>query len=223
MHPAEQTETASLLDKSRFVRLWRQLAAYFDQPYCEGVFDELKELYGGHNRYYHSDAHIHHCLSKLDESVSNPELAPHVEMAIWFHDVIYTAGDPLNEQNSADWFRKLATNHLSKQDVDRVTNLITITEHRHVPSNADEKLMVDIDLSSFGFPETQFIEDGRSIRQEFSDIPDGEFIAGQIVFLNRLLERPALYSTEYFQENYEDTARKNIGALLQIYQSGKIQ
>jgi len=136
--------------------------------------------------------------------------------------VIYHAGDPMNERNSVEWFRQHAEGNLRSDDIEKICRLITITEHRNSPSSEYEKLMVDIDLSSFGLPERQFIEDGKNVRLEFVNLSDEEFIEGQKAFLENLLKRPALYSTQHFFQNYEETARKNIFKLLDRYKSGRI-
>ena len=69
-------------------------------------------------------------------------------------------------------------------------------------------------------PTEKFILDGRSIRQEFSGISDEVFIDGQIRFLNKLRDRSAIYSTEYFNRYYEIKARENIDFLLHSYDQG---
>lgn len=219
MQPAQITDHLTLLDRKRFTGLWRELCVEFNAEHCNQVFDELSEFYREADRHYHTDSHIHHCLGQLDNAVDSGKSFPHLEMAIWFHDVIYTPGDPDNEKKSAVWFKQRASSHFSQKDIDAISNLITITEHRDEPVSEDEKLMVDIDLSSFGLPRPQFEKDGERVRKEFPEMSDRDFFEGQIVFLENLMERPALYSTTYFQNHFEKAARQNINRLLTQYKT----
>ena len=211
---------AKKLDQDRFLRLWESVSIRFDTGHCKAVFNRLRDLYTEENRFYHSDQHIIQCLERLDQSKQAGNYHTSVELAIWFHDSIYSAGDPNNEKNSADWFRGNAEGHLPQDLVERVRELIVCTEHKVLPVTAHEKLTIDIDLSSFGMPMEKFVQDGRRIRQEFSDMSDEDFMAGQIRFLKKLVERTAIYSTEYFNSQYEDKARSNIDFLLESYDQG---
>ncbi len=207
------------LDKYRFIQLWETLATDFNLEHCTRVFEELSSCYSEQNRHYHTDAHIVHCLTKLDEANRVETVAPHIEMAIWCHDVIYNAGDPENEKKSALWFRNHALGHFSESDINQIEELITITEHRETPENVNEQLMVDIDLSSFGMPTDQFEQDGERIRKEFTELTDDQFIESQMIFLKSLLDRPSLFSTPFFFQNYEAIARENISNLLSSYET----
>ena len=209
----------NLQDKKRFKPAWKSLCTEYSENHCIQVFDELAALYNSPDRYYHTDSHIHHCLNELDSAVMTASNPTHIEMAIWCHDVVYTPGDPDNEIKSAAWFKSHANAHISPSDIQIVFNLITITEHRDSPVTHDEKLMVDIDLSSLGLPKEKFKTDGERVRQEFPEMSDREFIEGQKKFLESLIQRPSLYCTDYFQKQYELAAQKNITQLLKQYET----
>ena len=211
---------STVLDKSRFAGLWKGASVHFESSHCDEVFEELASLYTGEDRHYHCDEHINQCLAKMDEAKEEKGFHPTVEMAIWFHDVIYSAGDPENERNSAEWFRQRTNQHFSSVTIDEVSELITATEHREAPGGNRAKLMVDVDLSSFSLPAEEFLEDSRKIRQEFSAKSNTEYIKVQSRFLQELLDRPTLYSTGYFIERYESRARDNIHKLLELYSKG---
>jgi predicted metal-dependent HD superfamily phosphohydrolase len=215
----------TLLDRQRFSGLWAGMATQTDREHCDTVFDELAALYSSPQRYYHCAEHICFCLDKLDESRESidhpdPGFPQTVEMALWFHDAVYTAGDPANERNSASWFRDRAVNHLPRDAIDEVDALIVATTHRESPGSPKEKLLVDIDLCSFGLPWDRFLADGRNIRREFSHLNDEEFVTTQGRFLNELLERPNIYHTEHFSRRYESAARDNIRRILKAYSQG---
>ena len=187
---------------------------------CGPVFDELVSLYTGADRHYHCAKHINFCLGKLDEARDAGSYSPKVEMAVWFHDAIYQAGDPENEHKSALWFKECATGNLSNDTVDEVSRLIVATTHRDKPESWQEELLVDVDLSSFGLPWERFLEDGHNIRLEFAHLDDDKFIENQSRFLRGLLARPTVFHTRHFSEYYESTARDNIRRILRAFDEG---
>lgn len=208
-----------LQDRQRFKQAWKKLCIEYTEDHCNRVFDELSHLYSSPDRHYHTDSHIHHCLSELDSAVETASSPTHIEMAIWCHDVIYKPGDPDNEVKSAAWFKSHATSHIPPSEIETIFNLITITDHRDSPVTQDEKLMVDIDLSSLGLPKEQFETDGERVRLELPELSDREFARGQQKFLENLLKRPTLYCTDYFQKHYESSAQNNIAQLLEQYKT----
>ena len=206
----------------RFESLWKSVSHTFDASKCRSAFDGLNALYCGDDRHYHSDQHILQCLDQMDQANTEIKHQPSVELAIWFHDSIYKASDPDNEKNSAAYFSDLASSDLPTDLIAEVCDLIICTEHKVLPETANEKMTIDVDLSSFGMPSEKFISDGRLIRKEFDHMSDSKFIQGQIKFLQKLIERSAIYSTAYFNDKYEIKARKNIDYLLEQYSEGHL-
>ncbi len=207
------------LDLPRFTDLWQKNSIQFERQRCESVFAGLAEYYGDSKRYYHCGEHINQCLSKLDEVESQVGYFPSVEIAIWFHDAIYTAGDANNERNSMVWFKDQTRRHFSEQIIEEVCGLIMATQHKTPPQSELEKLTVDVDLSSFSLPPDKFLADSRNIRHEFYNMSDEQFIQSQNYFLQKLLDRPSLYSTGYFLTHYESRAQENIQLLLKKYEN----
>ncbi len=208
------------LDRPRFIDLWKGQSVHFDEDHCNAVFNQLSDLYQGEDRFYHGTEHIRQCLEKLDEAVEECGSHPEVELATWFHDAVYHAGSPDNERKSAEWFKDRSNTHLYENTIDCVSNLITITEHRNQPQTDLEKLMVDVDLSSFSLPFEQFLRDGSNVRKEFKKYSDEKFVAGQRNFLNSLIGRSSIFSTDYFHRHYEKRARDNINQLLKMFDQG---
>lgn len=143
-----------------------------------------------------------------------------VELALWFHDAVYTPGNSDNENRSAHLFEELSVGHLRADAIKQIYSLIVATEHKSVPQSHLEQLMVDIDLSSFSVSRKKFLQDGYRIRQEFGEFSDREFVKTQTEFLIMLLNRKSIYLTPYFRARYEVRARLNIINLLELYNSG---
>ncbi len=198
------------MDEQRFIAAWRRAGSTQGDEGIGRIYRELEAHYDEPHRRYHTAEHIDFCLGKLDLV---PDDYPHktaVELALWFHDVIYEIGDPENEANSAAWFRSCADGDLPGELVERVCRMIVATEHRQPPARADAAYVVDIDLCSFGRPYAEFLADSRQVRAECTHLTDEQYFQGQCEFLNRLLERDRIYQTDLFHDLYEEQARRNI-------------
>jgi predicted metal-dependent HD superfamily phosphohydrolase len=133
-----------------------------------------------------------------------------VEMAIWFHDLVFDVSAADNEAQSARRFVELADESMAPEFKTRVYDLIMATAHPRLPKTTDQEFMLDIDLSSFGLPWEDFVRDSTAVRQESLELSDAEFFPGQRAFLESLVGREHFYFTEFFRSRIEDTARSNI-------------
>lgn len=176
----------------------------------EVVFEELERGYSESGRHYHTPAHIDHCLAQFDQATADMVDPDAVEMAIWFHDLVYDARAEDNELRSAERFLELAGESLEPEFKSKVYDLIMVTAHPGYPKSTDEKFMVDIDLSSFGLPWEEFLRDSVAVREEFAHLSDPEFYPRQRAFLESLLDRGSFYLTDFFRGRLESSARENI-------------
>lgn len=209
------------LDKERFSRLWSRCAgagpAKSAAESAGEVFEALAAYYREPHRYYHTGGHINDCLSRIDLAAAELGRSDSVEMAIWFHDVIYVIGDPENERRSADWFAEKAIGLFPPEMIREVEGYIMSTVHREMPVDEGAKFVVDVDLSGLGMPPKLFKRDGANIRKEFAGLSDAEFARGQAGFLQKLLDRSSIYSTAFFYNLCEAAARRNINEVLKRY------
>jgi predicted metal-dependent HD superfamily phosphohydrolase len=200
-------------------RRWDALCGGLGTPeLCGQVFDSLYASYAPPERHYHGIYHIADCLRQFDsvrDLASNP-LA--VELAIWFHDVVYDGRRNDNEERSADAadaaLRRMRASDTLRRDV---RELILLTRHNQSPATIDGQLIADIDLASLAVSPQQFDANGEAIRREYPHVADAEFDLARAKLLGRFLERPRIYYTKVFHDRYEQQARANlsrtIGAL----------
>jgi predicted metal-dependent HD superfamily phosphohydrolase len=179
------------------------------------LYGEIVTRYSEPHRFYHNLWHIRHCLKVLDEArhlCRNPD---EVEMALWFHDVIYNFGEGDNEKESA-FACGLA---LAKLGVDpgfrdRVWVHILATKHQEAPEDPDSRIVADIDISIMGYPEAVYLEGEKRIFWEFEWVP---VAVGKVLrekHLRGFLGRDRIFATDYFRDKYEDQARKNLAGSL---------
>jgi predicted metal-dependent HD superfamily phosphohydrolase len=195
-------------NEKNWLNLWHRLGIYSHDK-ITNAYIELLEHYSEPHRKYHNLEHINHCLIEFD-AVQYLAVEPDIlELAIWYHDVIYDIGANNNEELSALLVEKVMTNFLSVDLIKKVKNIILATKHIEVPDNFDAKLMLDIDISNIGQAE-KFKETNKLVREEYSLIPDNLFANNRSNILQLFLDRPSIYLTEVFQKKYEKSARKNI-------------
>jgi len=187
---------------------WHRIGAQEDP---EPVYARLVASYSEPHRAYHNLAHIKHCLEEFDSARHLAADPNSVEMAIWFHDVVYDPCVKDNEQRSADVAVEVAReSQLPTAFAQRVAVLILATRHVSPPGDPDSALLVDVDLSILGQPVDRFDEYERQIRQEYDWVEAAAFAAGRGAILKSFLERRAIFSTPFFRDKYERRARENL-------------
>jgi predicted metal-dependent HD superfamily phosphohydrolase len=92
----------------------------------------------------------------------------------------------------------------------RIAILTLDTKHMGAVTTSDGQLLVDVDLAILGQARERFAEYERQIRAEYAWVPEADFKSGRAAILQRFLDRPAIYGTEFFRSRYEETARSNL-------------
>lgn len=178
-------------------------------------FDEIINRYSEPHRYYHTLNHIGHCLGELAPVKSSLYIPEAVELAIWFHDIVYAIGNNDNEEKSAQIAKNFCQKNISTQALTRqVESHILATKHTYPSENLDSQYVADIDMSILGQSPDVFDRYETQIRQEF--IPyfsPSDYQKGRANFLISLLNRP-IYSTDFFRDKYESVAKQNIQRIL---------
>ena len=198
----------------RFATLWQQCHPGAGARPHEKVFAELVTLYGEPHRRYHTLAHVDECLERFDcirPMVQDPAA---VELALWFHDVIFDAGSKHNERHSAEYYVERAEGSTPRFQR-RVCRMILASNHSGAAMHRDQGYVLDIDLAGFGHPGTRFRSTTDLVRAEYPHQSDAGFAESMAGFMTGLVSRPRIFCTEYFREACEANARRNIAALLE--------
>ena len=195
----------------RFQSLWQRCLIAGATDASAVIHQRLVDAYNEPQRHYHTLDHIDHCLSKFDQCkslASNPDA---LEIAVWFHDVIFEPGKVDNEARSAELYRELSAGVHDTEFRDLVGRLIMATLHDGGSlDDSDAGYMVDIDLSSFGLPWEDFFLDSQRLRKECTHLSDAEYYRRQGEFQSSLAARPRFYCTDFFYQRYEQQARDNL-------------
>jgi len=193
--------------RNRFLDLWHQVAT--TSP--EEEWNALRTAYDEKHRAYHNLHHVEDCFQQLDSAEESPQHALALELAMWFHDIVYKPRSRSNEEDSALWARRsLQKGQADPQLIHRVETLILATRHQEIPTTPDAQLLIDIDLSILGRDPEAFQAYENQIRREYRWVPAPLYRRNRARILQSFLERPFLYSTPSFRQRYEEQARDNL-------------
>ena len=202
--------------ENRFLLLWQRNSYNKDAGVAKNVFNQLVQMYTESWRSYHNLEHITASLSYFDACKSHAEFADAIEFAIWFHDCVYKLGASDNEALSRDWFINQTNHYIVPATIKSVDELIMDTRHLSIPNSHDGKLIADIDLTSFGLPWDEYLQDSRAVQSEFPEISNGCAIKSKILFLENLVDDGQIYYSDYYLAHFEEKAQSNVNKHLQI-------
>lgn len=193
-------------------QLFMKLRDTYDRPIAaDARRDEITKKMKGN---YHKRLHVVDCLNEFYQVrhlMNDPDA---VECALLFHDIIYTPGEPTNEEDSAEYAEYILTERwLAKDFIDKVKQLILATKHTHWSIYNDTKYMMDIDMSILGKSPRAYAQYAKDVRREYYMYSDKRYDEWRIHFLEwvlKKLELGTLFYTEYFQHTYTEQTKQNI-------------
>jgi predicted metal-dependent HD superfamily phosphohydrolase len=172
-------------------------------------------------RVYHDMRHLQDCLFELDDvaGVEDPGLRDRVELALWYHDVIYLPRRQDNELVSSQRLVKdCRALGVPEETVIDSAHLVLATAHFGSPSpvrsRQEADLIADIDLSILGQHLMRFMDYEFSVGEEYRSVPAPLYFWKRRAFLRGILARPSIFRTTRFQDRYEAPAHDNIAYLL---------
>ena len=212
MSISESKDTATNGEQSTFCPArWRGLMSALGLGDQDQTYAALAAAYGARGRHYHNQDHIAACLALLEEHAGLAAHPAEVELALWFHDAVYSTRASDSEAKSADWAAEfLAEAGAEAAVADRVATHVRATRHDAAPPPGDSALVVDIDLSILGREPAVFDAFDQAIRKEYAWVPGFLYRQKRRQLLEHLLERPQLYATPALRDRFEAPARANL-------------
>lgn len=200
-----------LSNPGRFRALWQRCLLDGARDQSAAIHQRLLDGYREPGRFYHTLDHIEHCIATFDDCRSLVDDPDALELAIWFHDVIYEPGKPDNEARSAQLYLQLSDGVHDDATRGLVDRLIMATLHLGCSlPDREAAYMVDIDLSSFGLPWDEFLRDSENLRREATHLDDAQYHDKAKAFHQSLRARARFYYTDFFADRYEARAHQNI-------------
>lgn len=188
---------------------WIKFSTRVTIPNRDLLWENFVTLYAEENRHYHQLDHIEDCLAKLDTWPSPIPLLMRdtIELAIWFHDIIYDTRKADNEESSAALANHYLRGHPLTTDCQA---LILATRHKQTAGMRAEEIMCDIDLSILGADPKEYRLYADKIRMEYNWVETEEYAEARAQVLSNFLKRTSLFQTRSAIDRWEEQARKNI-------------
>lgn len=171
--------------------------------------------YAEPHRRYHTIEHLNDVLRAFDELHDLAGDPVSVELALWFHDVIYDprANSGENERASALVARELLTAlDAPEATVASTVRLVELTA-RHVvePGDTDGAVLADADLSVLGATEDRYRRYAADVRDEYAWVDDEAWRAGRSALVQSFLGRSRIFATDRQHARLDGVARRNLG------------
>ena len=166
------------------------------------------------HRAYHDLAHLDEVLHRIDLLAGEADRPDLVRLAAWFHDAVYDPRATDNEERSAEVATvALADLGLAPDAVAEVARLVRLTAtHAVAPGDRDGAVLCDADLAVLASDRLRYQSYTEGVRREYAHLDDPAFARGRADVLQRLLDRPQLFTTTYGRREWEQTARANVAA-----------
>jgi len=162
------------------------------------------------DRHYHTLRHVISMLENIkDFKLGSFNDTSKLELAIWFHDIIYDATSNNNEELSANQFSLFAeVIGLDEKIIKEVYWMIRVTTHKGTPQTRLEDIICDLDLREFANDRQKL--NTIEVRREFSHLSNEEWKFGRTMFVQSMLNKEFIYHTDEYRRLLEDTARNNL-------------
>jgi predicted metal-dependent HD superfamily phosphohydrolase len=184
------------------------------------IFDRLMAAYSESHRHYHNLEHISEMLRVVSRLADLTTGVGVVQLAVWFHDVVYNSRAKDNEERSAA--RAVAElNFLPSDMLEHIRAMILATRHTtEAPIDADTAVLLDADLAMLGAEERRYDRYASAIRQEYAWVEEAPYREGRSKVLDSFLLRPRIFCTQRMFEVGESAARANLRRELDRLRSG---
>ncbi|MEY2423222.1 MAG: hypothetical protein QOI95_3289 [Acidimicrobiaceae bacterium] len=147
----------------------------------EAAYADLVARYDEPHRRYHTLEHIEEVLALVGGT--------EVELAAWYHDVIYDTTTSNSEARSAAYAGEmLATLGAPPDVIDEVQRLILLTAgHTVADGDTNGSMLIRADLSILSAEPARYERYARDVRAEYANVNDESWRVGRSTVLESLL------------------------------------
>ena len=172
---------------------------------------EIQKLHSQSHRHYHTLAHLEQILIALQPVWKELQNEDAVLFALFYHDSIYNPQSAQNEEDSADLARRrMLEIGVPAETIRKCNEIILATKSHQNTGDRDTDLFTDADLSILGVPLEIYMNYAKAVRSEYSIYDDAAYAAGRAKVLTHFLAMDCIFKTDYFFEQRELPARRNL-------------
>lgn len=194
----------------RWISTWANLG--IENELLPTFFRAIIAAYTDSGRHYHTLRHLCDIFTLLDQYRYQLENPLAVDLAVFYHDIIYSTYNHDNEERSAKYAQQdLQLLGCSTNLINLVTDLITATkQHKPLQQTNDFYCFLDADLAILAAPPDTYKQYTKNIRQEYSSVPNLLYRQGRAKVLRAFLERASIYYFSDMHKQFDPIARTNM-------------
>lgn len=162
---------------------------------------------------YHNLIHAREVFEAVTELGENCGLQDEeleiIQVAAWFHDTGFIKSYPDHENKSVEIMKEFLGNiQYPDKKIDRITEIIIMTEMTNYPFSLSDKIIKDADILHIG--KENFYSKCLALKSELENIDhkkivESEWLCSSLDFINE-----TSFFTDYAKSKYEEGRQKNI-------------
>lgn len=206
---------------------WKEATEGLDSDVCDTWFTKLQEAYTEEKRTYHNLDFLREKLECYYDIKDNLKSQQAVLLAIFFQNFEYDPKALDGENKNLDHFNTFAEEAGIPQDSElregtcdllRVAAVHSTDAHKvgGAFGGEDAHYFLDLDMAVLGSPPEHYAEYREKIRGEYSFLSEPMYTALRLKVLQNFVQIPNIFATKEFREKYEEQARQNIQAEIEL-------
>lgn len=177
------------------------------------IWAELCDKYCESHRSYHTLQHLQDLFELKDQYAEIMKDHLVIDLAIFFHDIIYDPKSSSNEEDSVKLFLLRLTEFLESETLLKVATYIQATKQHDVMESSDNdlKLFIDLDMSILGRNREEYEAYASKIRFEYSFVNPEIYCEKRSAFLEKFANQTnPIFASKLLRERFESRARENL-------------
>lgn len=230
-HGASAHLLAASLDEAgtHVMSRWRLLCAsmHVEQRIADKWGDAIRARYLEPCRRYHTLSHLSEMLGYFDEFKDRLQRGDLVQLAIFFHDLVYNGVPRQDERQSADEYRRFATDAGQPDDDAGLVYrwIVATADHKVSPEDTtDCRFFMDFDMAILGTPWPQYERYFRAVKKEYQLLKRKNALVWEVLWcigrpraMAGFLQVEHIYATPEFRERMEVIAFENLAREMHLW------
>ncbi|XP_034948674.1 uncharacterized protein [Chelonus insularis] len=206
---------------------WNEATQDFNTEVCDRWLKRIQEVYSNEKRTYHNLDFLREKLRLYNEITSQLKNPKAVILALFFQNFEYDPKALDGENQNLDFFNEFANEAGIPEDDPIRTETSALLQAIATHSTEEHKIggaygsedvhyLLDLDMAVLGASPEVYSEYTEKIRGEYSFLSEPMYIALRLKVLQNFLRIPNIFATKEFREKFEDQARHNITAEIEL-------
>ncbi|XP_053975219.1 uncharacterized protein LOC128886061 [Hylaeus anthracinus] len=206
---------------------WKEATEGLDSAVCDTWFTKLQEAYSEEKRTYHNLDSLReklNCYYEIKDNLKKPQA---MLLALFFQNFEYDPKALDGESKNLEHFSEFADEAglpAGAELREEVCQLLEVTATHSTEAHKisgvfgeeDCHYLLDLDMAVLGSSSENYAEYREKIRGEYSFLSEPMYTALRLKVLQNFVQIPNIFATEEFRKKYEEQARQNIQAEVEL-------